>query len=292
MAATPKAAAKVAASEADEAMNKAFMQCLRLLFDVPAVLRRQKPWSALVGATEVGGVVLGVISSSLVMDQWNELRCQIAATIYMRRMADFRWQTAQLVVVMMTYSVLSQVTSSLYLRLAQQWRRALTRLLHEKCEYTGNPRHNLINSSLRDCLCFFLDIRGQSYYQLQLAGQTDSDQRICADISTVTTQLASATYNGFHCTHTRTCNHHHDPISRVVSTKFPGRETACVCLMLKPMDFIQKTLNCILKLVFSRHVLWYHSSRTAGVAGAGQLRLLLFELGLFRPTRAGPRLYH
>ena len=32
-------------------------KCLRLVFDVPAVLRGQKPWSALVGTVEVGGVV-------------------------------------------------------------------------------------------------------------------------------------------------------------------------------------------------------------------------------------------
>ena len=50
---------------------------------------------------------------------------------------------------MMTYSLLSQVTSALYLRLGQQWRRALTTLLHEKYMRGGGSQH---------------------YYRLQLAG--------------------------------------------------------------------------------------------------------------------------
>lgn len=180
MAAVTRSRRKTAeAVEADEKMNRAFLHCMQLLYDVPAVLRRQKPASALVGSMEVAGLVFGVVSSSLVMDQWNELRRRMAATMYLRDVARFRHQTVQLVVVMLAFSLLSQLTSSFSLRLAQVWRSALTKHLHR--EYLRGDGSS-------------------AFYRLLLAGQTDADLRICSDISSLTTQLASFTYNSLYYT--------------------------------------------------------------------------------------------
>ena len=166
-------------AEADDRMNRAFVHCMRLLYDVPAVLRRQKPTSALVGSVDMAGMVLGVVSSSLVMDQWNDLRRRMASTMYLRDVARFRTQTVQLVVVMLTFSFLSQLTSMFYQRLAQKWRAALTKHLHRE----------------------YLRGDGSSpFYRLLLAGHKDADLRICSDVSSLTSQLASFTYNGFYYT--------------------------------------------------------------------------------------------
>ena len=143
---------------------------LREVFDLPAVLRREKPWASLVGRREVLAIATGIVASSLVMDRWNEMSRRLAATIYMRDTALFLRQTASVAALSIAYSVLTNGTSALYSRVSALWRDALTR--------KAQARY----------------MRSQAFYHLQNGAIADADQRMTNDISSVMSTLAALCY--------------------------------------------------------------------------------------------------
>ena len=143
---------------------------LREVFDLPAVLRREKPWASLVGRREALAIATGIVASSLVMDRWNEMSRRLAATIYMRDTALFLRQTASVAALSIAYSVLTNGTSALYSRVSALWRDALTR--------KAQARY----------------MRSQAFYHLQNGAIADADQRMTNDISSVMSTLAALCY--------------------------------------------------------------------------------------------------
>jgi putative ATP-binding cassette transporter len=165
---------------------------LRHLFDLPAVLRRRKPFSALVGGPELLLLISGVLSQSVVLDVWNNFnrcagarapapscracadvpaagRSRLAKTLYMRDLPLFKKQMVQVAVISLAYTALNSVTSAANQQLRLKWSRHLTSTVHAKY------------------------LRSRAYYRLQGAGSAvpDPDARITGDISSVSSTLAA-----------------------------------------------------------------------------------------------------
>ena len=158
------------AAEARQAMAK----LMRQLFDLPAVLRGTKPVGSLSAGPELLGMVVGMLSQSLVLDVITEFNRRLAKTIYMRDMQRFNRQIVGLAAISMLYSLLSSCTSALYLRLVVKWRERLT---------------NVVQKQYINSLAFY---RLQNDEQF---GVDDPDTRLSNDISSVSSTLASLLYS-------------------------------------------------------------------------------------------------
>ena len=106
-----------ATSPTEQTRLEAFQTIAQLytyVFDLPAVLRRQKPLSALVGLAELAGLLASVGMSIVALDQYNLVLGRLASTIYLRNLAQFKRQTAQGAVWGFLYSIGIMLSKALY----------------------------------------------------------------------------------------------------------------------------------------------------------------------------------
>lgn len=166
-----------ATSPTEQTRLEAFQTIAQLytyVFDLPAVLRRQKPLSALVGLAELAGLLASVGMSIVALDQYNLVLGRLASTIYLRNLAQFKRQTAQGAVWGFLYSIGIMLSKALYQRISALWRNTLTRLVQRRY------------------------VRSTAYY-LQRPGAaghsiSDPDQRILEDVHRTSTMMAVAFY--------------------------------------------------------------------------------------------------
>lgn len=121
-----------------------FSQLYTFVFDVPAVLRGHKPLSALVGLPELAGLLGFVGLSVLALDRYNVVLRQLASTIYLRDLAQFKRQILQGALWSALYSASLLLSKAVYLRISALWRNALTRhvqtrYVRSKAYYTQRP---------------------------------------------------------------------------------------------------------------------------------------------------------
>ena len=149
-------------------------QLYTYVFDLPAVLRRQKPVSALVGLAELGGLVASIGVSIVALDQYNLVVGRLASTIYLRDLAQFKRQIVQGAVCGFLYSIGIMLSKALYQRISALWRNALTRLVQTR----------YVRSA-----AFYLQRPGAAGHNI-----SDPDQRIVEDIQRTSTMMAAAFY--------------------------------------------------------------------------------------------------
>ena len=145
------------------------------LFDVPAVLLRQKPLAALVGGREVLMLVGSVLGSIVMLDQYNLMLRRLASTVYLRDMPLFRTQILLATVLSFGQETMKTSARHLFYTLNRKWRVELSRRLQSRY------------------------IRSRAYYHCQGAGSTvlDADQRITDDATAVSRALVANIYRAF-----------------------------------------------------------------------------------------------
>lgn len=148
----------------------------RHVLPLGAVLRREKPLSALVGSRHLAVMAAGMVTNILVLDQYNNVLRRLAATIYLRDWAIFKRQISLALVLSFVYSFVQIGSARLYIMVAALWRRKLTRAVQGQY------------------------MRSSAYYRLQQQSENgggaiiDADQRITEDVKEVTMTLAGMCY--------------------------------------------------------------------------------------------------
>lgn len=143
----------------DQEARAAVHRVLVELFDVPAVLRRHKPLSALAGWHFVAGSVAMNAVSVAVNSRWADNGRKVASTMYMRDTRAFVTTMLHQVSLTVIYQMANAAAWWMRTRIGIAWRKRLTEKLHDV--YFSN---------------------GMYYWQTEIE---DPAQRIASDVSTL-----------------------------------------------------------------------------------------------------------